>query len=275
MYTFSFYFFWSALTFLFSWIFGITDSSFDSVFPYILLLLSIIISAPLSFYIQLVIMWIWGRIRQNTDSLNMLNHIYANAVLRFAQHLLRLKVIVSGEENIPDNKFIFIGNHQENYDIIALKPIFRNHPLDFIAKESLFSLPFLGRWLYILGNVPIGKSANRAAAESIINGIKRYKYGHSMGIFPEGKRSFANEMIEFKPGAFKLAMKPKADILIGTLYNLDKIFKTYPYKKHKAYIRFSPVLKYEDYKDLNSIELASKVKGIIQIQLDKFKKELN
>jgi 1-acyl-sn-glycerol-3-phosphate acyltransferase len=96
-----------------------------------------------------------------------------------------------------------------------------------------------------------------------------------MGIFPEGKRSFSNEMIEFKPGAFKLAMKPKADILIGTLYNFDKIFKTFPYKKHKAYIHFLPVLKYEDYKDLNSIELASKVKGIIQVQLDKFKKELN
>ncbi len=79
-------------------------------------------------------------------------------------------------------------------------------------------------------------------------------------------------MIDFKAGAFKLAMKPKADILIGTLYNFEKIFKTYPYKKHKGYIHISPVLKYEDYKDLNSIELSAKVKAIIQKQLDEFKK---
>lgn len=274
MYIFSFYFFWAAFTFLFSWVFGITDSSFNTVFPYILLLFAIIISWPISLYIQLLIMFFWGKIRKNTDSLNMLNHKFGNSLLRLGQRLLRLKIIVSGKENIPERKFVFVGNHQENFDIIALKPIFKDHPLNFIGKESLFGFPFLGQWLYILGNVPIGKLANRSAAESIIKGIKKYKYGHPMGIFPEGKRSFSNEMIEFKPGAFKLAIKPKADILIGTIYNLDKIFKTFPYKKHKAYIHLHPILKYEDYKDLNSIELSNKVKGIIQDQLDKFKKEI-
>lgn len=275
MYTFSFYFFWGVFTFLFSWLFGITDSSFTTVSSYLLLILSIIIALPMTLYIQLLIMFFWGKIRKNTDSLNMLNHRFGNSLLRLSQRLLRLKVVVSGKENIPEGKFIFVGNHQENYDIIALKPIFNDHPLNFIAKEPLFTTPFLGPWLNILGNVPIGKVANRSAAESIIKGIKKYKYGHPMGIFPEGKRSYGNEMIEFKPGAFKLAMKPKADILIGTLYNLDKIFRTFPYKRHKAYIHIHPVLKYEDYKDLNSIELSHKVKGIIQEQLNKFKKEIN
>ena len=274
MYTFSFYFFWGAFTFLFSWLFGITDSGFNTVIPYSLLLLAIIISWPVSIYIQLIIMYFWGKVRKNTDTLDMLDHKYGNSLLRLVQRLLRLKVIVSGKENIPEGKFVFIGNHQENYDIIALKPIFNDHPLCFIAKEPLFTFPFLGPWMSIIGNIPIGRVANRSAAESIINGIKRYKYGHSVGIFPEGKRSFSNEMIEFKPGAFKLAIKPKADILIGTLYNLDKIFGTFPYKRHKSYIHIHPVLKYEDYKDLNSIELSNKVKAIIQEQLNVFIKEI-
>ncbi len=272
MYIVNFYFFWIVFTSLFSYLFGIIDSGFDSVWPYLLLILFIIVSLALSLYTQLVIMWIWGKFRKNKDTLNMCNHRYTNSVLKLAQHLLRLNVIVSGEENIPEGKFIFVGNHQENFDIIALKPIFKNHPLNFIGKVSLFKMPFLGVWMYIIGNIPIGKNADRAAAESIIKGIKNYKHGHSVGIFPEGKRSFSNEMIDFKAGAFKLAMKPKADILIGTLYNLDKIFKTYPYKRHKGYIHISPVLKYEDYKDLNSIELSAKVKAIIQKQLDEFKK---
>jgi len=274
MYTFSFYLFWSGSAFFLSLIFGVTNSNFDTFGPYLLVLIFIIISWAISLYIQLLIMWIWARIRRNTDSLNMLNHRYANSLMRLTQHLLRLNVIVTGKENIPEGKFVFVANHQENFDITALKPIFKNHPIDFIAKEALWRVPFLGKWLTILGNVPIGEDANRSAAVSIITGIKRYNYGHPMGIFPEGKRSFSNEMIDFKPGAFKLAMKPKADILIGTLYNLDKIWKTFPYKKHNAYIHFLPVLKYEEYKGLNSIELAQKVKDIIQEQLDTFQKEI-
>lgn len=272
MYIFSLYFFWVAYTYLFSYIFGISEGDFSSVWTYLLILVCIIVSLAISLYTQLIIMWILGKIRKNTDTLNTFNHQYVNSILKLAQHLLRLKIITSGEENIPEGKFVFVGNHQENFDIIALKPIFKNHPLCFIGKESLFKVPFIGPWMYIIGNVPIGKNADRSAAESIINGIKNYKKGHSLGIFPEGKRSFSNEMIDFKPGAFKLAMKPKADILIGTLYNLDKIFKTFPYKRHKAYIHFSPLLKYDDYKDLNSIELSAKVRSIIQNQLDEFKK---
>ena len=274
MHIFSFYFFWIGFTWLFSYLFGVTNSGFDKVWPYLLLIVFIVISLAISLYTQLIIMWVWGRIRKNYDTLNMTNHRYTNSILKLAQHLLRLKIVVSGKENIPKGKFVFVGNHQENYDIISLKPIFKNHPLNFIGKVSLFKVPFIGPWMYIIGNVPIGKNADRAAAESIIKGIKNYKHGHSVGIFPEGKRSFSNEMIDFKPGAFKLAMKPKADILIGTLYNLEKIFKTFPYKRHKGYIHFLPILKYEDYKDLNSTELSAKVKAIIQVQLDKFKKEI-
>lgn len=201
MYIFSFYFFWIGFTYLFSYIFGITLSDFSSIWTYLLIILSILISLAISMYIQLLIMWIWGKIRKDTDSLSMINHKYTNATLKLAQHLLRLKVIVSGEENIPKGKFVFVGNHQQYWDIIALKPIFKDHPLCFIGKLTLFNLPFLGVWMYLIGNVPIGKNADRAAAESIVNGIKQFKKGHSIGIFPEGKRSFSNEMIDFKPGA--------------------------------------------------------------------------
>ena len=92
MYSFSFYFFWGVFTFLFSWIFGITDSSFTSVSPYLLLILSIISAWPFSFYVQLLIMWFWAKFRKNTDTLNMLNHDFGNSLLRLGQRLLRLKV---------------------------------------------------------------------------------------------------------------------------------------------------------------------------------------
>ena len=180
--------------------------------------------------------------------------------------------MVTGLENIPKgNNFVYVSNHQENYDIPVLMPIFKNHPICFIAKESLFTVPIIGKWIGLLGNVPIGRMADREAAKSIINGIKRYKEGVPFGIFPEGKRSRSNEMTVFKPGAFKLAMKPKADILISTIYDMGVVFKKFPWKRYKVKVHFHPLLPYEEYKDMNSQQLSAHVKAIIQTKLDEYK----
>ena len=187
-------------------------------------------------------------------------------------HLLRVKVIVTGKDNIPERNFVFISNHQENYDIMVLKPIFKNHPISAIAKESIISVPIIGKWILLLGNIPISRYADRRAAQTIVKGIKQVKSGIPMGIFPEGRRSFSNKMIDFKPGAFRLAMKPKADILIITLYNFSNILKDYPFRKQKVYVHIHEIMKYEDYQELSSIDLAAKVKGIIQEKLDDFEK---
>jgi 1-acyl-sn-glycerol-3-phosphate acyltransferase len=92
-----------------------------------------------------------------------------------------------------------------------------------------------------------------------------------MGIFPEGKRSFSNEMIDFKPGAFKLAIKPKADILIFVQYDTCTVFKKFPWKRYRVLVHVLPLLTYEEYKDMNSQEISAMVKNRIQNQLDIFK----
>jgi len=81
-------------------------------------------------------------------------------------------------------------------------------------------------------------------------------------------------MIEFKPGAFKLAMKSKTDILIVTFYDAAKIKMRIPLRKQKVYVHFNQLLRYEEFKDLSSQELSSKVKAIIQEKLDDFKAQL-
>lgn len=233
----------------------------------------LIIGAVASFITLLIITWLMGIIRQNKPIDNTFNHRFANSLLRFALHIGRIKVTVTGKENIPDHNFILVGNHQENYDIIILKPIFKDFPLDFVAKESLKKMPIFGRWIRLLGNVFISREANRSAARSIIKGIKHYKQGVPMSIFPEGQRSRSNVMIDFKPGAFKLAMKPKADIVIVTLYDVCQIFKHFPFKRYHVKVHIHPLLKYDDYKTLSSIDLSDTVKHIIQKQLDVFAKQ--
>ena len=261
-----------SIAFLFTLLFNVDYTEFSNPLLYVGVGGSLLLGLILGFGVILFIIYLMGVIREKTPFDNKFNHRYANKILRFGQYLMRVKVIVTGKENIPEGNFILMSNHQENYDIIILKPIFKDHILNFIAKEALTKLPIFGRWIKLLGNIFISRDADRSAAVSIIKGIKQYKAGTSMGIFPEGKRAFGNDMIEFKAGAMKLAMKPKADILIATQYDVCKIFKKFPWRKYKVYVHISPVLKYEEFEGLRSQEVSAIVKERIQLQLDIFKK---
>ncbi|MGS0971883.1 MAG: lysophospholipid acyltransferase family protein [Candidatus Izemoplasmataceae bacterium] len=259
-------------TFLF--LFGVVDFAYNTIWFYFGIVGALIIGFVGAISMTLLFMKVSAVFRKNKPIDNKFNHHIANSLLLLAQKLLRVKIIVSGRENIPKKPFVLVANHQENYDVIVLKPIFKDLPLDFIAKEAVFNIPIIGEWIKILGNIPITKEADRAAAEAIIKGIRLYKKGMPVGIFPEGRRSFSNEMIPFKAGAFKLAMKPKADLLILTQYNVSNTFKGWPFKKQKIHVHIHPIMPYESYKEKNSQELSDDVRKIIQAQLDVFNKTI-
>lgn len=260
------------MTYIFTLLFNIDFTNLSNPLLYVLCLLAVVLGFVIAFIILILILYVFGLLRSKKGITNEFNHRFANSILRLGLHLMRTKVVVTGKDNIPVGNFILYANHQENYDILILKPIFNDHKLSFIAKEALTNLPLFGVWIKLLGNVFISRDADRSAAESIIKAIKQYKDGMSMGIFPEGKRAFGNELIDFKAGAFKLAMKPNADILIVTQYDVSKIFKKFPWKRYRCYVHIHPLLKYEEYKGLKSQEVSAIVKERIQNQLDVFKK---
>ncbi len=275
MFIFIYYVFIFIYTYLFGLLFNLDYTNYTNPWLYVLFLAALLLGAVCSFITIMVIIVILGEFRKNKGMDNLSTHRLANSILKLGLHLIRTKVILTGKENIPKGKFILVGNHVENYDIIILKPLFNDHVLNFIAKEALIKLPIFGKWITFLGNVFISREADRSAAESIIKGIRHYKSGISMGIFPEGKRSFSNEMIDFKPGAFKLAMKPKADILIATQYDTCKIFKSIPFRKYRVYVHIHPLLPYTEYEGMKSQEISKMVKARIQVQLDFFKEQYN
>lgn len=274
MFIISYYLFMVFYAYIFTLIFNVDFSNFTNPWLYILSIVSLLLGVVFSFITQIAITHFVGILRKNKGNANKFNHKFGNSLLRLGLHLMRVKVVVTGRENIPKENFILVGNHQENYDILVLKPIFNDHPLSFIAKEALSRLPIFGRWISILGSVFISRDADRSAAESIIKGIRNYKSGMSMGIFPEGKRAFGNELIPFKPGAFKLAMRPKADILVVTQYDICKIFKKFPWRRLRVYVHIHPIIKYEDYEGMISQEVSEMVREQIQNQLDIFKEQV-
>jgi len=256
---------------LYAWMFSSFSLALISILYWIL---ALILGTITSTALLALFLFTYGRFQKGDQTTNMKNHKVIISFMRFLTNLLRLDFMVSGEENIPKNEpFIMVGNHQTNIDIIATKPYIKDQPLVFIAKQSIFNWPIVGRLAGLTGNIPIKRLADRSAIEAIIKGIKVYKQGVPVMIYPEGKRSKSNEMVDFKAGAFKLATKPKAPILVVSIYNFANLWKKWPFIRRKVYMHFHEVIQPDFYEDMKTSELSQYIKSLIQSKIDEFSKQ--
>lgn len=197
-------------------------------------------------------------------------HQYSIYIFRF---FYRVKVVATGKENIPAKGkiFVVVSNHIEYSDPVYIMQVYKHHPMGFIAKEPLFRFPVLRNLMYSIGCLSMTRFLDRSALKTILKAINQVKDGLSMAIFPEGKRTYSNDMTEFKAGAFKLAQKSEADISPVCLYNMHDLSKKHRIFPTKVYIHVLPLIKYEDYKTLDSIRLSMMVRDQIQAQMKKYK----
>ena len=117
-----------------------------------------------------------------------------------------VKVIVKDQENIdPNRSYIYMSNHQSNFDIPVLLAYL---PVQFrwLAKVELFSIPIFGFAMKRAGYISIDRSDRKAAILSLNRAAKIIRDGTSVLIFPEGTRSRDGNIRPFKSGGFILAI---------------------------------------------------------------------
>ena len=118
----------------------------------------------------------------------------------------RIPVTVEGHERIdPSRSYIFMSNHQSNFDIPVLLAHLRCQ-FRWLAKAELFKIPIFGRGMRGAGYIPIDRSDRRKAIESLRTAAETVRKGTSVMIFPEGTRSLDGELRDFKKGGFVLAV---------------------------------------------------------------------
>lgn len=131
--------------------------------------------------------------------------------------LSRARVDIEGLENIDRrNPQIFVANHSGLHDILSLAA---HLPLQFrwIAKKSLFRVPFMGWHMRRSGYIPIDRENPREAAKSIIVAAKEIQGGINAIAFPEGTRSRTGDLGKFHSGAFSLALRTGVPLVPITL----------------------------------------------------------
>ena len=143
------------------------------------------------------------------------------------------------------------------FDVITHCHYFQNQKFVEISKPENFSLPIAGPYIHGMCHLSLDRENNRNALKTIIKEIKLIETDQfSVGVCPEGTRNKKEGLLPFKSGCFKIALKAKCPLVICTMKNTDKVFKNFPFKKTIIEMDIVDVIQYEDFKDLNTHELA-------------------
>lgn len=137
-----------------------------------------------------------------------------------------VRVRVLGRENFDSARScIYIANHASYIDIPVLL-VHLPRGVRFLAKASLFHVPFVGWYLRRTGHLPVRGGA-RPDARRLLQAVRYVRAGHSLVVFPEGGRSLTGELQEFRAGVFLAALKAGVPIVPLTLVGTRRILPRY------------------------------------------------
>lgn len=140
-------------------------------------------------------------------------------VKNWARRLLAFagaRVTVEGAENIPAGAAVYIANHTSYFDI----PLMLAHvgePRGLMSKIEADKIPGIRVWMRRLHCLFVDRDSATSGAAVLREGEKMLREGYSLTIFPEGTRSKTGELLEFKPGAFRIATMAKVPIVPVTI----------------------------------------------------------
>lgn len=145
---------------------------------------------------------------------------------RFLLFITGVKTTVIGEENIPDEPVLFIGNHRSQFDILVTYARCKNLT-GYVAKKELEKAPLLNNRMRALHCLFLDRENIKEGLKTILKAIDLIKNGVSICIFPEGTRNLGEEgsLTEFKEGSFKIATKTGCPIIPISLTNTAAIFE--------------------------------------------------
>ena len=202
---------------------------------------SILVTAPLVALTTAVMATI-SVIASLFDSTGDAPHHVARAWARMLLVIFRAKVTIEGIEKLrPDSSYVFASNHLSYIDtpvILASIP----EQFRFLAKESLFKIPFLGHHMKRAGYIPVPLDDPRPSVRvmtsiRVLAAAARMVRDQNVSVlvFPEGERTNGT-LQEFKEGAAYIAIKSGAPIVPLALRGTREIMAA-----HTAVVRGGPV----------------------------------
>jgi 1-acyl-sn-glycerol-3-phosphate acyltransferase len=150
-----------------------------------------------------------------------------------------------GAENIPAlGPVVIVANHPTFLDPLTLGLAVKR-PVIYMAWDQPFTIPFVGGFMRAFGAIPVA-AQGAASRESILAALRVLHKGGVLAVFPEGMRSTGRRLLQFRPGAARLAIRAGAPIVPASITGGMTIWpkgRKYPRLRGRYHIVFhAPVM---------------------------------
>lgn len=180
----------------------------------------------------------------------------------------RLRLHLTGEDQLPDGRFLIVSNHRSNYDPIATVWALRRHDIGFITKPENLRIPLAGPMIFRANYLPINREDPREAIKTIRAATDLIKNDVvSIGVYPEGTRSRTGEMLPFHNGVFKIAQKSTAPIVVMSIQNTESITHSFPLHHTDVYLDILAVIPADEASAMTTAEIGGRVRTLLENSL--------
>ena len=179
--------------------------------------------------------WIIGKFNREKSDYQCLRMV--QGAFKLMLKVTGARITVIGEENIPDEAVLFIGNHRSYFDILLTYSRCRRLT-GYVAKKEMLRYPLLRDWMKRLHCLFLDRDNPREGLKTILEAIDYVKSGISICIFPEGTRNDGEEgsMLPFHSGSFKIAEKSGCAIIPVSMNNTADIFENHLPRVKKTHV---------------------------------------
>ena len=163
----------------------------------------------------------------------------------------------------PRRPYVVVANHESFADILLISHL--PWEMKWMSKAEFFRIPIVGWEMRLAGDIPLRRGSPTSAGQAMSHAREVLRQRVSVMIFPEGTRSPTSDLLPFKEGAFRLAIKAGVPILplavAGTRTALPK--HDWRFGRAVAQVEVLPPVETSDLTLKDASELRDRVRGMI------------
>ena len=152
----------------------------------------------------------------------MLNLVLATAP-QFGLAAAGIELRITGEENLwKARPAVFLFNHQSPLDLVIGVNLLRRDATGVVKKE-MADMAGWGQFGRFMDMAFVERGDPEKARAALAPAIDKLRSGMSLGICPEGTRSYSPRLGSFKKGAFHMAMQAGVPIVPVVMRNVGDV----------------------------------------------------
>jgi 1-acyl-sn-glycerol-3-phosphate acyltransferase len=163
----------------------------------------------------------------------------------------------------PRRPYVVVANHESFADILLISHL--PWEMKWMSKAEFFRIPIVGWEMRLAGDIPLRRGSPTSAGQAMSHAREVLRQRVSVMIFPEGTRSPTTDLLPFKEGAFRLAIKAGVPVLplavAGTRTALPK--HDWRFGRAVAQVEVLPPVETSDLTLKDASELRDRVRGLI------------